>query len=168
MSLRNGISLLSTSNRDHDFNHDYDYDYEDRDASLFGIILSPLPTSSFTSNARSFSTSSSANTTTTNQPQPLTQPKALQTIIPTSLLDRIKSPTLWFDDGNIVLVARNTAFRIYRGLIASQSTVFSDMLVSSCASADETFDGCPTVQLSDSPEDLTHFLRALVPCSQKR
>ena len=75
---------------------------------------------------------------------------------------------LWFDDGNLVLVARDTAFRIYRGLIASQSTVFSDMLVSSCASADETFEGCPTVQLSDSPEDLAHFLRVLLPGSQKR
>ena len=86
----------------------------------------------------------------------------------TSLQKLKRHAEFWFDDGNIVLVARNTAFRIYRGLIASQSTVFSDMLVSSCASADETFDGCPTVQLSDSPEDLTHFLRALVPCSQKR
>ncbi|PIL26555.1 hypothetical protein GSI_12313 [Ganoderma sinense ZZ0214-1] len=30
------------------------------------------------------------------------------------------------------------------------------------------FDGCPTVRLSDSPEDLAHFLRVLLPGSQKR
>ncbi|EJF60290.1 hypothetical protein DICSQDRAFT_63386 [Dichomitus squalens LYAD-421 SS1] len=49
------------------------------------------------------------------------------------------SPTLnfrpherfWFDDGNIILVARDVGFKIYRGLLAINSTVFSDMLASS-------------------------------------
>ncbi|KAI1795311.1 hypothetical protein LXA43DRAFT_37645 [Ganoderma leucocontextum] len=72
----------------------------------------------------------------------------------------------WFDDGNIVLVARSVAFRIYRGLLASQSTVFSDMFASSSSSADETFEGCPIVQLSESPQDLAHLLRVLLPKSR--
>ena len=79
-----------------------------------------------------------------------------------------RNEELWFDDGNLILIARGTCFRIYRGLLASQSTVFSDMLLSSTTSAEETFDGCPTVNVSDSPEDLAHFLRVLLPCSQKR
>ena len=73
-------------------------------------------------------------------------------------------PEIWFDDGNIVLVARETAFRIYRRLLAGQSTVFSDMFASSTSSPDETFDGCPVVHLSDSPHDLAH-LRVLLPKS---
>ncbi|KAI1795320.1 hypothetical protein LXA43DRAFT_1090970 [Ganoderma leucocontextum] len=77
-----------------------------------------------------------------------------------------RHPEIWFDDGNIVLVARETAFRIYRGLLAGQSTVFSDMFVSSTSSPDETFDGCPVVHLSDSPHDLAHLLRVLLPQSR--
>ncbi|KAM5539312.1 hypothetical protein V8D89_007003 [Ganoderma adspersum] len=69
----------------------------------------------------------------------------------------------WFRDGNIVLVARRTGFRIYRGLLSSQSTVFSDMFASSTCKADETFDGCPVVHLSDSPHDLAHLLHVLIP-----
>ncbi|KAI1795288.1 hypothetical protein LXA43DRAFT_882184, partial [Ganoderma leucocontextum] len=72
-----------------------------------------------------------------------------------------RHPEIWFDDGNIVLVAHKTAFRIYGGLLAGQSTVFSDMFASS--SPDETFEGCPVVHLSDSPPDLVHLLRVLLP-----
>ena len=75
---------------------------------------------------------------------------------------------LWFDDGNLILTGRDTGFWIYRGLLASQSTVFSDMLLSSSPSAEETLDGCPIVHVSDSPEDLVHFLRVPLPGSQKR
>ncbi|KAI1795316.1 hypothetical protein LXA43DRAFT_1080214 [Ganoderma leucocontextum] len=71
----------------------------------------------------------------------------------------------WFDDGNIVLVAQHTGFRIYRRLLAAQSTVFADMFTSSSAGADEAFDGCPVVHLTDSHHDLTHLLRVLLPTS---
>lgn len=75
---------------------------------------------------------------------------------------------LWFEDGNIVLVsAGGVAFRVYRGLLAAQSTVFADMLASSSSREDETVDGSPTVRLSDSPEDLRHFLRVLFPKTRR-
>ncbi|KAI1795326.1 hypothetical protein LXA43DRAFT_882141 [Ganoderma leucocontextum] len=73
---------------------------------------------------------------------------------------------IWFNDGNIVLVAGGTAFRIYRGLLASQSTVFSDMFASSTSSPDEIFDGCPIIHLSDSPHTLAYLLRVLLPNSR--
>ena len=74
-----------------------------------------------------------------------------------------RHPEIWFNDGNIVLVAGDSeiAFRIYRGLLDAQSTVFSDLFASSTSSPDETFDGCPVVYLSDSPNDLVHLLRVL-------
>ncbi|KAI1784799.1 hypothetical protein LXA43DRAFT_901007 [Ganoderma leucocontextum] len=84
---------------------------------------------------------------------------------PSSNVNLKLHPEFWFDDGNIVLVAQRTAFRIYRGLLSSQSTVFSDMFVSSSSSADETFDGCPIIHLSDSPHDVAHLLRVLLPKS---
>ena len=68
---------------------------------------------------------------------------------------------VWFDDGNIVLFAQHTGFRIYRGLLAAQSTVFADMFVSTSSTADETLEGCPVVYLTDSGVDLAHLLRIL-------
>ncbi len=67
-----------------------------------------------------------------------------------------------FDDGSIVLVAGNIAFKVYKGLLAAQSMVFSDMLSTGSAHATQVVDGCPVVHLSDSPEDLRHLLRALI------
>ncbi|PIL26489.1 hypothetical protein GSI_12247 [Ganoderma sinense ZZ0214-1] len=73
-------------------------------------------------------------------------------------------PEFWFDDGSIVLVAQDTGFRVYRGLLALQSTVFADMLAASNPSPGETVDGCPVIPLGDSPHDLVH-LRVLLPAS---
>ena len=72
---------------------------------------------------------------------------------------------LWFDDGNIILIAQQTGFRIFRGLLASQSTVFADMFTSATSQADETLDGCPVVHLTDSHFDVAHLLRVLLPKS---
>ena len=80
--------------------------------------------------------------------------------------DLSRHPEIWYDDGNLVLVARETAFRIYRGLIAGQSTVFADLFVSSTSSPHETFEGCPVIHLSESPQDLVHLLRVLLPKSR--
>ena len=73
----------------------------------------------------------------------------------------------WLDDGNIILVAQDVAFRIYRCLLAAQSTVFADMFASASPSSDECMDGCPVVHVSDSSEDLAHLLRVLLPGSRR-
>ncbi|PIL26471.1 hypothetical protein GSI_12229 [Ganoderma sinense ZZ0214-1] len=74
----------------------------------------------------------------------------------------------WLPDGNVILVAnKTTAFRIYRSLIASQSTVFEDMFTASTSNNDEVFEGCPVVHLSDSPQDLAHLLGVLLPRSRR-
>ena len=70
---------------------------------------------------------------------------------------------LWFEDGNVVLVAQDTAFRVFRGLLAEHSTVFADMFATSSPASEETLDGCPVVRLSDSSHDLAHLLRVVVP-----
>ena len=64
---------------------------------------------------------------------------------------------LWFEDGNVVLVAQGTAFRVFRSLLAEHSTVFADMFAASSPATEETLDGCPVVRLSDSSHDLAHL-----------
>ena len=77
-----------------------------------------------------------------------------------------RHPEFWFDDGNIILVANHIGFRVYRGLLAAQSTVFADMFISSSSRADESLWGCPVVKLErESHCDLAHLLRALLPMS---
>ena len=76
-----------------------------------------------------------------------------------------RSEEFWFPDGNIVIVADKTAFRVYRGLLALQSTVFADLFTASSPRPEESYEDCPAINLTDSPQDVTHLLRVLVPTS---
>ncbi|KAH9856168.1 hypothetical protein C2E23DRAFT_882282 [Lenzites betulinus] len=78
----------------------------------------------------------------------------------------------WYSDGNIILVARNVEFRVYRGLLSDHSPVFKDMFSlpqpddASSSALDASAAGpdlCPVVHLFDSPEDLRHILRVYMP-----
>ncbi|OJT09460.1 hypothetical protein TRAPUB_14063 [Trametes pubescens] len=86
---------------------------------------------------------------------------------------KMRDAEFWFRDGNIVLVARDVDFRVYKGILADQSPVFDDMFSFpqpapftpprlELASSSNT-DACPFVHLSDSPEDLRHLLRVCMP-----
>lgn len=77
---------------------------------------------------------------------------------------------LWFATGNLVLIAREVEFRIWKAPLIKHSPVFKDMLSlpQDAASSEIASDmgGCAppaAVHLLDSPEDLRHFLRAFVP-----
>jgi hypothetical protein len=67
----------------------------------------------------------------------------------------------WFEDGNVILEAEATQFRVYRGILAANSTVFKDMFEFAQPEVDGSVGGCPVVQLSDSVEDLQHVLEVL-------
>ena len=77
----------------------------------------------------------------------------------------IRAPHLYFPDGNLVLRAENTLFKIFAGLLAARSSVFKDMLAFPhpplSEEEDETIDGCPVVDVYDEPRDLAVFLRAV-------
>ena len=70
---------------------------------------------------------------------------------------------LWFKDGNIVLLAGTTAFKLHQGVLSHHSTVFCDMfaLPQPPSSEAEEFEGCPCVVLQDDPEQLAEFLSVL-------
>ncbi|KAI0632740.1 hypothetical protein C8Q77DRAFT_1218231 [Trametes polyzona] len=104
--------------------------------------------------------------------------------VPSERREAVPAPTaprkdeeLWFEDGTLILVARDVKFRIYRGPLIAHSPVFKDMLSlpqptgtvavggneKVATIRDEEDGSCPVIPLPDSPEDLRHFLRVLTP-----
>ncbi|KAK7000538.1 hypothetical protein R3P38DRAFT_3056126, partial [Favolaschia claudopus] len=73
-----------------------------------------------------------------------------------SLLPR--SREIWFSDGNLILEAENTSFRVYGQLIAAKSTILADIL----SLPHYSVDGIPVVRLMDSDADVEALLRALL------
>ncbi|KAF7370303.1 BTB domain-containing protein [Mycena sanguinolenta] len=68
---------------------------------------------------------------------------------------------LWYRDGNIVLQAENTQFRVHWGVLAQHSSVFRDMEELPQPPDQPTIDGCPIVELSDGPKDVENLLKAM-------
>ncbi|OJT14410.1 hypothetical protein TRAPUB_9051 [Trametes pubescens] len=80
------------------------------------------------------------------------------------LADVEHDPDFWLEDGNIVVVAQNTAFRVHRGVLARRSEVFSGLFTVPQPEYEvgvEKIDGCPVVRVQDSLHDFKHFLHAL-------
>lgn len=78
----------------------------------------------------------------------------------------IRSQDVWYDDGNVVIQAGDVVFRVFRGILASNSPVFSDMFsvpqpTNAGAPGPDMFDSCPLIQIHDTPEDTSHFLKAI-------
>ncbi|KAJ7729771.1 hypothetical protein B0H16DRAFT_1586302, partial [Mycena metata] len=68
---------------------------------------------------------------------------------------------LWFEDGNILLQAGDSQYRVYRGVLAARSPVFRDMLAFPQPPDSEVVDGCPLVRLPDCDKEVTFLLKAL-------
>ncbi|KAF7790175.1 hypothetical protein EIP86_001127 [Pleurotus ostreatoroseus] len=108
------------------------------------------------------------------KPTPTTRPHAAPRPI-------TRAPRLWFADGNVVLLAARTAFRVHRGQLARHSEVFADLFelpqpqIDSDDNEDERagrewdgawdgrgrVEGCAVVELHDDPAELACLLRAL-------
>ena len=89
--------------------------------------------------------------------------------IPTALEapDEIqRDPDIWFEDGNVIVIAHNTAFRFHKGVLSHHSQVFRDLFLvpqpsGSAASPLDILDGCPAVRVSDTSYDFRELLRAI-------
>ncbi|KAF7353919.1 BTB domain-containing protein [Mycena venus] len=79
-----------------------------------------------------------------------TQPKELR-----------RADELWFEDGNLVIQAGNSQYRVYRGILAMRSPVFKDMLSFPQPPGAELVENCPLVHLPDPEVEVTPFLRAI-------
>ena len=75
----------------------------------------------------------------------------------------IKHEQLWFEDGNVVLLAESTYFRVHGSILARSSEVFRDMLqlATPTAGPDEMIEGCPIVPLTDTAEEIAVILAFL-------
>ncbi|KAF8148678.1 hypothetical protein B0H34DRAFT_668422 [Crassisporium funariophilum] len=77
--------------------------------------------------------------------------------------ERERVEGLWFEDGNLILQAENSLFRIYSGFLAARSSVFRDMLAFPPPEEGNTImDGCYIVPVYDSAKDMTYFLKAII------
>lgn len=72
----------------------------------------------------------------------------------------IPHETLYFDDGNIILIAQTTSYKVHKGILSRHSEVMRTMLQlpQPAVSADELVDGCQLVHLSDTEDDVTLML----------
>ncbi|GBE89439.1 hypothetical protein SCP_1601010 [Sparassis crispa] len=68
---------------------------------------------------------------------------------------------LWFEDGNVVLIAGERTCRVHRGILSRYSTVFSDLFTIPQPSDAPMLHGASIVTLSDDPQHLEYTLRAL-------
>lgn len=87
---------------------------------------------------------------------------------------RHRDEELWFESGNITLIARDVEFRVWKAPLVKHSPVFRDMLSLPQPGASTPDDKIPVsgqesvVCLPDSPEDLRHFLRVFFPGKKLR
>ena len=82
-------------------------------------------------------------------------------VTPTTL---IRSQDVWYDDGNVVIQTENIVFKVFRGILASNSAVFADMFSvpqPTNVTGPDVYDSCPLIQIYDTPEDARHFLKAI-------
>ena len=90
---------------------------------------------------------------------------------PTTGLDRVTNATrdsdYWFDDGNLILVSRGVAFRVYKGLLGEHSAIFRSMfhIAQAAPAPEDLVEGCPVIPLDDSPDDLRELFRLIFPLS---
>lgn len=69
----------------------------------------------------------------------------------------------WFKDGNIVLQTEGVQFKVYRGILAANSSIFKDLF--ECGQGEEQLvENCHVVQLSDKADDLRIVLLSLHDC----
>lgn len=73
----------------------------------------------------------------------------------------IQRSEFWQDDGNVILQARSTQFRVHKSMLSNHSSIFKDMFANAAPIGEELVEGCPVIHLSDSPVDMHHVLRAI-------
>ncbi len=80
------------------------------------------------------------------------------------LHERERHPTLYYEDGNVILATSTTLFKVYRGTLTRHSLVFKDILSLPQPDSDEgmgRFEDVDVVHLHDDPVSLACFLSAL-------
>jgi hypothetical protein len=77
-------------------------------------------------------------------------------------LEVARSDPYWLDDGNVILLAESTMFKVHQSVLSKHSTMFRTMFSLPQPSMDVTNPscGCPQVGLQDLAKDIEFMLRA--------
>jgi hypothetical protein len=68
---------------------------------------------------------------------------------------------MWNSDGNVVLQAQNTQFRVHWSVLARHSSVFRDMQGLPQPDGQPSVDRCPVMEIYDDPQGVKYLLEAL-------
>ena len=73
-----------------------------------------------------------------------------------------RHPTLWFDDGSIIIYTHSVMFQVHMSMLSRRSTSWKISLPRHMHSP-EAFseDGKPFIEFNDRPDDLAHLLEAI-------
>lgn len=82
-------------------------------------------------------------------------------MLPLCASNAIEHSEIWFSDGNIILLAGSTGFKVHQGQLARHSDFFAALFSLPTPGDEPTYDGCVYIRLDDSPIDVHHFLQAL-------
>ncbi|KAF8649920.1 hypothetical protein AX16_005477 [Volvariella volvacea WC 439] len=69
-----------------------------------------------------------------------------------------RAKDLWFEDGNVILQAQQTVFRLYKGLLCMHSSFFRDKLAASDQQGDQPY---TFIELDDTSQDAGYFFMAI-------
>jgi len=76
-----------------------------------------------------------------------------------------RSDLYWFNDGNVILQAEETLYRVHSFMFARHCGVFKDMFSipqpSVQTEADLRIEGCPVIPLTDKIEDVENLISLL-------
>ncbi|KAF7353304.1 BTB domain-containing protein [Mycena sanguinolenta] len=72
-----------------------------------------------------------------------------------------RSDELWHSDGNVVLQAEQTQWKVEWKVLALYSSYFRDMQAQPHPPKPSDIDGCPVIELSDDAQDVEDVLKAL-------
>lgn len=70
----------------------------------------------------------------------------------------VRSP-IWYEDGNVVLQAQNTLFKVHRGVLAGRSSTLKNCVAKVMISPSAPpVEGCPVFVMKSLSQDITHML----------
>ncbi|KAI0089236.1 hypothetical protein BDY19DRAFT_906140 [Irpex rosettiformis] len=69
-----------------------------------------------------------------------------------------ESVNYYFDDGNVIIFAPNTRFRVHQGVLSKHSSYFRDIFAALPVDGGETLDECPVVRVEESPQTVKWLL----------
>ena len=68
-------------------------------------------------------------------------------------------PVHWYDDGNVVIVAKeNTAFRVHLSVLSQWSVMLGHLLENATLKPLANVEGCPCMRIPDDSRDFAYFL----------